>query len=164
MKYQSTKAKKFYKIYESLGYSRSLRKVAELSDGEISLTQLKRYSSKYNWIEQAKQHDIEVIKLEDAIEREQFKELLAVRKEQLVKYINLTDAVLKRLEKDVDNADVKSTSLANSIEQLTKAHKENIKLLYRMYGQAWNIDPLVINFIQQNHNQYNQANNYKLKK
>lgn len=154
MTYTNTKQQKYYKIYESLGSERSLTKVYEKCNNEISLIQLKRYSSKYNWVERAKQHDLEQIRLEDTIERQRFKEFIKQRKKELEKETRLLDEIRNRLEADLNNPKVKGTTLCNSFYNLTLAHTELLKIAYRLYGQAWNIDPIVVNFVKQN-NQLN---------
>lgn len=156
--YQSAKARKFYKIYEDLGYGRTLQKVAELSNGEISLPQLKRYSTKYDWQMLVKQHDLEQIKLEDALERKRFKELISETKRDLENDIILKNQIRDRLQKDLKNPKVKGTSIANSFECYVNASMNLLKQAHRLYGQAWNIDPLVVNFVQQNNNVQQQNN------
>lgn len=148
--YTSSKQQKYYKIYEGLGSERSLTKVHEKCKNEISLIQLKRYSSKYQWVERAKKHDIEIIKLEDSIERQKFKEFIKQQKNELEEEIRVYMDIRKRLENDLNNPDVKGTTLSNSFYNLILAHTELLKIAYRLYGQAWNIDPLVVNFVKQN--------------
>ncbi len=158
MTYTNTKQHKFYKIYEGLGAERSLNKVYEKCNNEISLIQLKRYSSKYNWVEKAKQHDLEQIKLEDTIERQRFKEFIKEQKKELEQDFIMIQDIRKRLEKDLLNPEVKGTTICNSFYNYVLSYMELLKIAHRLYGQAWNIDPLVVNFVKQN-NQMNILNN-----
>lgn len=159
--YESAKARKLYRKYEEMGMQRSIRQLAENLKGtpdEVSTRQLMRYSGKYNWVERARQHDIEQIRLEDAIERKRFKELINETKADLEEDLILQNQIRERLQKDLKNPKIKGTSIANSFECYVNASMNLLKKAHRLYGQAWNIDPLVVNFVQQNNNVQQQNN------
>lgn len=129
-----------------MGESRSLQKVREKHNNNISLRQLKEYSRKYDWVKRVEakdEYDIQKrIKEHEKEKEEYFKKRL----DRIKKYHDATDAVLQSLLIDLGlienpetkqyekNKYVQSTSVANSLKNLSDANVNNTKLALRFLG------------------------------
>lgn len=146
IKNETVKAFAYFNTYLTLGPNRSLTKVREKHNNDISLNQLKKYSSKYHWVERANKKDEDNIQIEkEQLEKEQ-KEYFEKRIEQINQYHQATDAVLGQLMVDLGlipnpktgefepNDKVNSTTVANSLQSLTNANAATTKLALRFLG------------------------------
>lgn len=146
MKNETTKAFKYFNTYLHLGPNRSMSKVRHKHNDDISMAQLKKYSRKYHWVKRAEQKDKADIEYENEKLEEEQKQYFEKRIEQLNQYHQATDAVLGRLMVDlglIPNPDtgelepnnrVSSTSVANSIQNLSNANAITSKLALRFLG------------------------------
>ena len=144
--HESTKSFTYFITYLNMGESRSLQKVREKHNNNISLRQLKEYSRKYDWVKRVEAKDeYDIQRKIDEFEKEK-EEYFKKRLDRIKKYHDATDAVLqsllidlglisnpetKRLEK---NESIKSTSVASSLKNLTDANVNNTKLALRFLG------------------------------
>lgn len=144
--HESTKSFTYFITYLNMGESRSLQKVREKHNNNISLRQLKEYSRKYDWVKRVEAKDeYDIQRKIDEFEKEK-EEYFKNRLDRIKKYHDATDAVLqsllidlglipnpetKRLEK---NKYVQSTSVANSLKNLSDANVNNTKLALRFLG------------------------------
>lgn len=144
--HESTKSFTYFITYLNMGESRSLQKVREKHNNNISLRQLKEYSRKYDWVKRVEAKDeYDIQRKIDEFEKEK-EEYFKKRLDRIKKYHDATDAVLqsllidlglipnpetKRLEK---NKHVQSTSVANSLKNLSDANVNNTKLALRFLG------------------------------
>lgn len=144
--HESTKSFTYFITYLNMGESRSLQKVREKHNNNISLRQLKEYSRKYKWVKRAEakdEYDIQKrIKEHEKEKEEYFKKRL----DRIKKYHDATDAVLQSLLIDLGlienpetkqyekNKYVQSTSVANSLKNLSDANVNNTKLALRFLG------------------------------
>lgn len=146
MKNETVKAFAYFNTYLDLGPNRSMTKVREKHNNDISLIQLKKYSTKYHWVKRAEQKDLDDIELKkQQVEKEQ-EMYFEKRMEQLDQYHQATDAVLGQLMVDLGlipnpktkefepNDRVNSTTVANSIQSLTNANAVTTKLALRFLG------------------------------
>ena len=146
MKNETVKAFRYFNTYLNLGPNRSLNKVRDKHNQDISIQQLKNYSKKYCWVKRASLKDEDDIQIEkEALEEEQ-KRYFEHRLEQLDQYHQATDAVLGQLMVDLGlipnpkthefepNDRVNSTSVANSIQNLSNANATTTKLALRFLG------------------------------
>ena len=143
---ESTKSFTYFITYLNMGESRSLQKVREKHNNNISLRQLKEYSRKYDWVKRVEakdEYDIQKrIKEHEKEKEEYFKKRL----DRIKKYHDATDAVLQSLLIDLGlienpetkqyekNKYVQSTSVANSLKNLSDANVNNTKLALRFLG------------------------------
>lgn len=143
---ESTKSFTYFITYLNMGESRSLQKVREKHNNNISLRQLKEYSRKYDWVKRVEakdEYDIQKrIKEHEKEKEEYFKNRL----DRIKKYHDATDAVLQSLLIDLGliknpetkqyekNKYVQSTSVANSLKNLSDANVNNTKLALRFLG------------------------------
>ena len=144
--HESTKSFTYFITYLNMGESRSLQKVREKHNNNISLRQLKEYSRKYDWVKRVEakdEYDIQKrIKEHEKEKEEYFKKRL----DRIKKYHDATDAVLQSLLIDLGlienretkqyekNKYVQSTSVANSLKNLSDANVNNTKLALRFLG------------------------------
>lgn len=144
--HESTKSFNYFITYANLGERRSLAQVREKHGNNISLRQLKEYSRKYDWVKRAEakdEYDIQKrIKEHEKEKEEYFKKRL----DRIKKYHDATDAVLQSLLIDLGlienpetkqyekNKYVQSTSVANSLKNLSDANVNNTKLALRFLG------------------------------
>ena len=144
--HESTKSFTYFITYLNMGESRSLQKVREKHNNNISLRQLKEYSRKYDWVKRVEakdEYDIQKrIKEHEKEKEEYFKKRL----DRIKKYHDATDAVLQSLLIDlglIENPETKqyeknkyvhSTSVANSLKNLSDANVNNTKLALRFLG------------------------------
>lgn len=146
IKNETVKAFTYFNTYLELGPNRSLSKVREEHNNDVSLAQLKNYSSKYHWVKRAERKDEDdILRKKEELEKEQ-KEYFDKRLEQLDQYHQATDAVLGQLMVDLGlipnpktkqfepNDRVNSTTVANSIQSLTNANAVTSKLALRFLG------------------------------
>ncbi len=146
IKNETTKAFTYFNTYLNLGPNRSMSKVREQHNNDISLIQLKNYSKKYHWVSRAEQKDLDDIKLQKEKLKEEQDRYFEKRIEQLDQYHQATDAVLGQLMVDLGlipnpktkefepNDRVNSTTVANSIQSLTNANAVTTKLALRFLG------------------------------
>lgn len=143
---ESTKSFNYFTTYLNLGEGRSLSQVREKHKNNISLRQLKEYSRKYKWVKRAEAKDeYEIQKKIKAFEKEK-EEYFQKRLDRIKKYHDATDAVLQTLLIDLgltENPKTKkyekkeylqSTSVANSLKNLSDANVNNTKLALRFLG------------------------------
>lgn len=144
--HESTKSFTYFITYLNMGEGRSLQKVREKHNNNISLRQLKEYSRKYDWVKRVEakdEYDIQKrIKEHEKEKEEYFKKRL----DRIKKYHDATDAVLQSLLIDLGlienpetkqyekNKYVQSTSVANSLKNLSDANVNNTKLALRFLG------------------------------
>lgn len=145
-KNETSKAFSYFNTYLNLGNNRSLTKVREAHNNDISLSQLKKYSSKYRWVERAKdKDDYEIEKERELFEKEK-EEYFKERTKQIKQYHQATDAILAKLMIDIGLIPdpktgeiqpiegITSTSVANSIRSICDANIVNTKLALRFLG------------------------------
>lgn len=143
---ESTKSFTYFITYLNMGESRSLQKVREKHNNNISLRQLKEYSRKYDWVKRVEAKDeYDIQRKIDEFEKEK-EEYFKNRLDQIKKYHDATDAVLQSLLIDLGlienpetkqyekNKHVQSTSVANSLKNLSDANVNNTKLALRFLG------------------------------
>ena len=146
IKNETVKAFTYFNTYLNLGPNRSLTKVRDAHDNDISLMQLKNYSKKYHWVARANQKDLDDINVQKEKLKEEQDAYFNKRLEQLDQYHQATDAVLGQLMVDLGlipnpktkefepNDRVNSTTVANSIQSLTNANSVTTKLALRFLG------------------------------
>lgn len=146
IKNETVKAFAYFNTYLELGPNRSLSKVREKHNNDISLHQLKNYSKKYHWVSRANKKDEDDLQLHKEKLREEQEQYFDKRMEQLDQYHQATDAVLGQLMVDLGlipnpktkefepNDRVNSTTVANSIQSLTNANAVTTKLALRFLG------------------------------
>ncbi|WP_303235781.1 hypothetical protein [Methanosphaera cuniculi] len=143
---ESTKSFNYFTTYVNLGEGRSLAQVREKHKNNISLRQLKDYSRKYKWVKRAEakdEYDIQKrIKEHEKEKEEYFKKRL----DRIKKYHDATDAILQTLLIDLGLTEnpktgkyekkeyIQSTSVANSLKNLSDANVNNTKLALRFLG------------------------------
>lgn len=137
-------------MYCFQGVGRSLDNTRQLLEDKhgISVSQrtLKRYSSKYHWVERANKYDeYQSYQLQKENEKEQV-EYFNKRKTMLEAYHTATDATLNELMIDLGiienketgriekNKYIKTTSVANSLSKLCEANLINTRLGLRLLG------------------------------
>ena len=143
---ESTKSFTYFITYLNMGESRSLQKVREKHNNNISLRQLKEYSRKYDWVKRVEAKDeYDIQRKIDEFEKEK-EEYFKNRLDRIKKYHDATDAVLQSLLIDLGlienpetkqyekNKYVQSTSVANSLKNLSDANVNNTKLALRFLG------------------------------
>ena len=143
--HESTKSFTYFMTYLNMGESRSLKKVKE-KHKNISLRQLKEYSRKYDWVKRVEAKDeYDLQKKLNAFEKEK-EEYFKTRLDQIKKYHDATDAVLQSLLIDLGLMEnpktkkyekkeyIQSTSVANSLKNLSDANVNNTKLALRFLG------------------------------
>lgn len=144
--HESTKSFTYFITYLNMGESRSLQKVREKHNNNISLRQLKEYSRKYDWVKRVEAKDeYDIQRKIDEFEKEK-EEYFKNRLDRIKKYHDATDAVLQSLLIDLGlienpetkqyekNKYVQSTSVANSLKNLSDANVNNTKLALRFLG------------------------------
>lgn len=112
----------------------------------VSRQTLRRYSSKYHWVERANKYDdYQAYQLQKEHEKEQV-EYFNKRKKMLEAYHTATDATLNELMIDLGiiknketgriekNKYIKTTSVANSLSKLCEANLTNTRLGLRLLG------------------------------
>lgn len=142
---ESTKSFTYFMTYLNMGESRSLKKVKE-KHKNISLRQLKEYSRKYDWVKRVEAKDeYDLQKKLNAFEKEK-EEYFKTRLDRIKKYHDATDAVLQSLLIDLGLMEnpktkkyekkeyIQSTSVANSLKNLSDANVNNTKLALRFLG------------------------------
>lgn len=146
IKNETTKAFTYFNTYLNLGPNRSIPKVREKHNNDISLNQLKVYSSKYHWVSRANKKDEDDLIIQKEKLKEEQDRYFDKRLEQLDQYHQATDAVLGQLMVDLGlipnpktkefepNENVSSTTVANSIQSLTNANAVTTKLALRFLG------------------------------
>ena len=137
-------------MYCFQGVERSLDKTRQLLEDKhgisVSRPTLRRYSSKYHWVERANKYDeYQVYQLQKEHEKEQV-EYFNKRKKMLEAYHTATDATLNELMIDLGiiknketgriekNKSIKTTSVANSLSKLCEANLINTRLGLRLLG------------------------------
>lgn len=143
--HESTKSFTYFMTYLNMGESRSLKKVKE-KHKNISLRQLKEYSRKYDWVKRVEAKDeYDLQKKLNAFEKEK-EEYFKTRLDRIKKYHDATDAVLQSLLIDLGLMEnpktkkyekkeyIQSTSVANSLKNLSDANVNNTKLALRFLG------------------------------
>ncbi len=145
-KNETQKAFTYFNTYLQLGPNRSLTKTREAHNNDISLQQLKTYSSKYHWVDRATQKDEYDLYIKNKKLQEEQDQYFEKRIEQLSQYHQATDAVLGQLMIDLGlvknpktgdytpNQRVNSTTVANSIKNLADANSVTTKLALRFLG------------------------------
>lgn len=146
LKNESQKAFTYFNTYVNLGPNRSLSKTRAEHNNDISLNQLKKYSSKYKWVERASQKDEYDVSQKNKFLKEEQEEYFEKRRHQLDQYHQATDAVLGQLMVDLGlipnpqtneyepKDHVSSTTVANSIQNLSNANAITTKLALRFLG------------------------------
>lgn len=146
IKNETVKAFAYFNTYLNLGPNRSLTKVRDAHNNDISLMQLKNYSKKYHWVARANQKDMDDINYQKEKLKEEQDAYFDKRLGQLDQYHQATDAVLGQLMVDLGlipnpktnefepNEKVNSTTVANSIQSLTNANAVTSKLALRFLG------------------------------
>lgn len=146
LKNETVKAFTYFNTYLELGPNRSLTKVADAHNNDISLNQLKKYSVKYHWVKRAEQKDLDDLKIKKELLEKEQEMYFEKRLEQIDQYHQATDAVLGQLMVDLGlipnpktkefepNNKVNSTTVANSIQSLTNANAVTTKLALRFLG------------------------------
>jgi len=144
--HESVKAFKYFNTYLDLGIHRSLVKVRETHNNDISLSQLKVYSKKYKWVKRAEEYEEHLIKLKNQKLREEQEAYFKNRRKILKQYDKVNDRVMEELMidlgllKDPQTGEIKknkritSTSVANSLKNLSDANINNAKLSLRLMG------------------------------
>lgn len=143
---ESTKSFTYFITYLNMGESRSLQKVREKHNNNISLRQLKEYSRKYDWVKRVEAKDeYDIQRKIDEFEKEK-EEYFKTRLDRIKKYHDATDAVLQSLLIDLGLMEnpktkkyekkeyIQSTSVANSLKNLSDANVNNTKLALRFLG------------------------------
>ena len=137
-------------MYCFQGVGRSLDNTRQLLEDKhgigVSQRTLKRYSSKYHWVERANKYDeYQTYQLQKEHEKEQV-EYFNKRKKMLEAYHTATDATLNELMIDLGiiknketgriekNKSIKTTSVANSLSKLCEANLTNTRLGLRLLG------------------------------
>ena len=137
-------------MYCFQGVERSLDKTRQLLEDKhgisVSRQTLRRYSSKYHWVERANKYDdYQAYQLQKEHEKEQV-EYFNKRKKMLEAYHTATDATLNELMIDLGiiknketgriekNKSIKTTSVANSLSKLCEANLINTRLGLRLLG------------------------------
>ena len=137
-------------MYCFQGVGRSLDNTLQLLEDKhgigVSQRTLKRYSSKYHWVERANKYDeYQAYQLQKEHEKEQV-EYFNKRKKMLEAYHTATDATLNELMIDLGiiknketgriekNKSIKTTSVANSLSKLCEANLINTRLGLRLLG------------------------------
>lgn len=137
-------------MYCFQGVERSLDKTRQLLDAKhgmsVSRQTLRRYSSKYHWVERVNKYDdYQTYQLQKEHEKEQV-EYFNKRKKMLEAYHTATDATLNELMIDLGiiknketgriekNKYIKTTSVANSLSKLCEANLTNTRLGLRLLG------------------------------
>ncbi|RAP49293.1 MAG: hypothetical protein BZ138_07890 [Methanosphaera sp. rholeuAM270] len=145
-KNETAKAFSYFNTYLNLGTNRSLSKVRSAHNNDISLNQLKTYSSKYNWVSRAKEKDLYDIQVENEKLKEEQEKYFEERTKQIKQYHQATDAILAKLMIDIGlipnpktnefepNDKITSTSVANSIRSICDANTVNTRLALRFLG------------------------------
>lgn len=146
MKNETVKAFTYFNTYLNLGPNRTLTKTRAEHDNDISLQQLKVYSTKYHWVDRAAQKDEYDIYIKNKKLKEEQDAYFDKRLQQLDQYHQATDAVLGQLMIDLGlipnpktnqyepNNRVNSTTVANSIQNLSNANAVTSKLALRFLG------------------------------
>lgn len=146
MKNETQKAFTYFNTYLNLGPNRTLNKTRAKHNNDISLQQLKVYSSKYHWVDRANQKDEYDVYLRNERLKQEQDAYFDKRLEQLDQYHQATDAVLGQLMIDLGlipnpktgefepNNRVNSTTVANSIQNLSNANAVTSKLALRFLG------------------------------
>lgn len=146
MKNETQKAFTYFNTYLQLGPNRSLTKTRAAHDNDISIQQLKTYSSKYHWVDRAAQKDEYDLYIKNEKLKEEQDHYFEKRIQQLDQYHQATDAVLGQLMIDLGliknpktndftpNQRVNSTTVANSIKNLADANSVTTKLALRFLG------------------------------
>lgn len=143
---ESTKSFTYFITYLNMGEGRSLQKVREKHNNNISLRQLKEYSRKYDWVKRVEAKDeYDIQRKIDEFEKEK-EEYFKTRLDRIKKYHDATDAVLQSLLIDLGLMEnpktkkyekkeyIQSTSVANSLKNLSDANVNNTKLALRFLG------------------------------
>lgn len=147
---ESEKAFFCFQVYCYQGSDRSIKSTQIHLKNEhnikISCSSLGHYSVKYHWRERAGHYDL--YKSNELMEQHEneIKEYFRKRTERLNAYHDATDAVLQELLIDLGlmenketgkkerNKYIKSTSVANSLKNLTEANINNSRLALRFLG------------------------------
>lgn len=144
--HESIKAFTYFNTYLHLGLNRSLAKVRKAHNNDISLPQLRMYSSKYHWVQRSNEKDEYDLKIKNQRLKEEQEEYFKSRQNALEQYNKANDAVLAELLIDLGlltnpstgekkrNKKVSSVSVANSLKNLTDANVNNTKLALRYLG------------------------------
>ena len=137
-------------MYCFQGVDRTLIKTRQLLEDKhgisVSRQTLRRYSSKYHWVERVNKYDeYQAYQLQKEHEKEQV-EYFNKRKKMLEAYHTATDATLNELMIDLGiiknketgriekNKSIKTTSVANSLSKLCEANLINTRLGLRLLG------------------------------
>lgn len=151
LKNETQKAFTYFNTYVNLGPNRSLNKTRAEHNNDISLIQLKTYSSKYDWVKRASEKDKYDVEQQNKLLKEEQDAYFEKRREQLDQYHQATDAVLGQLMVDLGlipnpktkeyepKENISSTSVANSIQNLSNANAVTTKLALRFLGLPENI-------------------------
>lgn len=146
LKNETQKAFTYFNTYLNLGPNRSLNKTRMEHNNDISLTQLKKYSTKYHWVDRASERDEYELYKKNQLLKEEQEAYFEKRRHQLDQYHQATDAVLGQLMVDLGlvpnpkteeyepKENVSSTTVANSIQSLTNANAVTSKLALRFLG------------------------------
>ena len=136
---ESTKSSTYFITYLNMGESRSLQKVREKHGNNISLRQLKEYSRKYDWVKRVEAKDeYDIQRKIDEFEKEK-EEYFKNRLDRIKKYHDALLIDLGLMEnpqtKQYEKKEyVQSTSVANSLKNLSDANVNNTKLALRFLG------------------------------